>query len=269
MTRLGIIGGGNMAEALIAGLLKAKMVEPAQLLVSDLREERLEALSSKFKLKTTRDNLVAARECETLVMAVKPQQVREVLDEIGDELGGHHLLISIAAGIPIRKIETKCPRPVAVIRVMPNTPAMVQETAAGIALGTHATAVHRDMVVRMFNAIGEAVVVDEAQMDAVTALSGSGPAYVFHLVSGMVDAAVAEGLPRETAYSLAVQTVYGAARMLSLTAEDPAELRTKVTSPGGTTEAALKVLDAGKWNEILRDAIHAARVRSEELAQSA
>ena len=269
MTRLGIIGGGNMGEALIGGLLKGKLLEPAQLLVSDLREERLEALSGRYKVKTTRDNLVAARECETLVMAVKPQQVREVLDEIGDELGSHHLLISIAAGIPIRVIETKCPRPVAVIRVMPNTPASVQEVAAGIALGSHATPVHRDMVVRMFNAIGEAVVVDEAQMDAVTALSGSGPAYLFHMVAALVEAGVAEGLPRETAQALAVQTMYGAARMLSQTLEDPVELRKKVTSAGGTTEAALKVLDAGRWNEILREAVHAARVRSEELAAAA
>lgn len=269
MTRLGIIGGGNMAEALIAGILKAKLMDPGYLLVSDVQGDRLEQLSSRYKVKTTRDNLGVVRECETVMLAVKPQSVKEVLDEVADSFGGHQLIISIAAGIPIRVIETKCPRPVAVIRVMPNTCALVQEVAAGIALGSHASTTHREMVVKLFNAIGEAVVVDEDQMDAVTAVSGSGPAYLFLLVEALVAGGVAEGLSAETARALAVQTMYGASRMLSLTMEDPGALRKKVTSAGGTTEAAIKVLEAKGWAATMQEAVHAARVRSEELAQLA
>lgn len=268
MTRLGFIGGGNMAEALIAGLLKAKLLDPEKIQVSDVRDERLTELAAKYKVRTARNNLDVVRENETLILAVKPQQTKELLDEIASSVESHQLVISIAAGITIKYLEAKFPRQVPIVRVMPNTAAGVQEVAAGVSAGTRATAVHRDLVVRLFNAIGEAVEVTEEQMDAVTALSGSGPAYVFHLVEALVDAGKAEGLPDETARALAVQTVYGAAKMLSLSAEDPGELRRKVTSPGGTTEAAFKVLESKAWAETLKEAVHAARVRSEELAQA-
>ncbi len=269
MTRLGFVGGGNMAEALLAGIIKAKLLEPAQLLVCDIREDRLDQLAARYKVKTSRDILEVVRECETVVLAVKPPQIKEVLDEIGDELGSHHLVISVAAGVPIRLIESKLSRSVPVIRVMPNIPALVQETAAGIALGTHATPSHRDQAVQMFNAIGEALVVNEDQMDAVTAVSGSGPAYLFYMVEALIQAGVAEGLSPEVSRALAVQTAYGASRMLSLTMEDPAELRKKVASAGGTTEAALKTLESKGWDAILREAVHVARMRAEELAQMA
>jgi pyrroline-5-carboxylate reductase len=258
-----------MAEALVAGLIKAKLLEPARMLVSDVRNERLEHLSAKYKVKTTRNNLEVARDCDTVLLAVKPTVAGEVLDEISTVLGSHQLVISIVAGLPIASIEGRLAKPVAVIRVMPNTPALVQETAAGLAAGSRSTAAHLDMAVRMFNSIGEAHVVVEEQMDAVTALSGSGPAYFFRMVEAMVAAGVAEGLDQDTAHALAVQTAYGAARMMSQTMEDPASLRKKVTSPGGTTEAALKVLEDGKWGEILQDAIRAAKARSAELARGA
>jgi len=269
MTRLGIIGGGNMAEALVAGLIKAKLLEPVRMLVSDVREERLVHLASKYKVKTTRDNLEIARECDTVLLAVKPNVAGEVLDEISTVLGSHQLLVSIVAGLPIAAIEARLSKPVAVIRVMPNTAALVQEAATGIATGQSATPAHRDMALRMFNAIGEAHLVAEEQMDAVTALSGSGPAYFFRVIEAMEAAGVAEGLDAATARALAVQTAYGAARMMSQTMEDPADLRRKVTSPGGTTEAALKVLEEKKWGEILAEAIRAARVRAGELARGA
>lgn len=267
MTRLGIIGCGNMAEALLSGIIKAKLLQPVQMLVSDVRDEPLEQVAARYKVKTTRNNMEVVRECETIVLLVKPQQVKEVLDEVGDELGDHHLVISLAAGIPIRAIEGRMSRTVPVIRVMPNMPALVQETAAGIALGSHASASHRDQAVKMFNAIGEALVVTEDQMDAVTALSGSGPAYVFYLVEAMIKAGIAEGLAEEDARALAVQTAYGAARMLTLTMEDPADLRRKVTSSGGTTEAAIRTLEEKGWESILKEAVHAARVRAEEIAE--
>jgi pyrroline-5-carboxylate reductase len=267
MTRLGIIGAGNMAEALVAGIVKARLLDPSKVLVSDVKDERLKHLATRYKVKTTGNNLDVIRDNETVLIAVKPQQLKEVLDEVGGAVGDHHLIVSIVAGVPVRSIENRVGRGAAVIRVMPNTPALVQETAAGIALGSRARQSHADMVVKLFNAIGEAVVVDETLMDSVTALSGSGPAYVALMVEGMIKAGVAEGLTEENARALAVQTLYGTARMLSLTMEDPAELRKKVTSPGGTTEAGLKVLEDRKWIEILAEAIHMARVRAEELAQ--
>ncbi len=269
MTRLGIIGGGNMAEALVAGIVRAKLLDPSRILISDVREERLEQLAKKYRVKTTRNNMEVARENETVLIAVKPQHVKEVLDEISEVVGGHQLIISIAAGIPIRMIERRLARPAAVIRVMPNTPALVQEAAAGIALGSHAADVHKEMVITLFNAIGVAVVIDESHMDAVTALSGSGPAYVCLLIEGLVEAGVKEGLDPDVARELAVQTVYGTGRLLSQTAQDPAVLRAQVTSKGGTTEAALEVLGSRAWNQILIEAVHAARVRAEELATSA
>jgi len=267
MTRLGIIGAGNMAEALIAGIVKTRLLDPAKILVADSKDERLKHVSSRYKVKTTGNNLDVIRDNETVLIAVKPQQLKEVLDEVGGAVGDHHLIISIVAGVPIRSIENRIGRGAAVIRVMPNAAALVQESAAGIALGARARTSHSDMVVKLFNSIGEAVVVDETLMDSVTALSGSGPAYVCMLVEGMVKAGVAEGLTEESARSLAVQTVYGTAKLLSLTMEDPAALRAKVTSPDGTTEAAVKVLEEKNWNDILVEAIHMGRVRAEELAQ--
>jgi len=268
VTRLGFIGGGNMAEALISGLIRAKLLAPDKIQVSDIRDDRLEVLAAKYKVKCVRNNLDIVRENETIILAVKPQQVKEVLDEIASSVESHQLVISIVAGIPIRFLEAKFTRAVPVVRVMPNTAAGVQEVAAGVSAGSRATAVHRDLVVRLFNAIGEAAEVSEDQMDAVTALSGSGPAYVFHLVEALIAAGKAEGLSEDTARALAVQTVYGAAKMLSQMVEDPGALRKQVTSPGGTTEAAFKVLEEKGWAGILQEAVHAARVRSEELAES-
>jgi len=256
-----------MAEALIAGIVKTRLLDPGKILVSDIKDERLKHMASRYKVKTTGNSLDVIRDNETILIAVKPQQLKEVLDEIGGAIGDHHLIISIVAGVPIRYIEERIGRGAAVIRVMPNAPALVQETAAGIALGSRARPSHSDMVVKLFNSIGEAVVVDETLMDSVTALSGSGPAYVCMLVEGLVKGGVAEGLAEDVSRSLAVQTIYGTAKMLSLTMEDPAALRAKVTSPNGTTEAAVKVLDDKKWNDILVEAIHMARVRAEELAQ--
>ncbi len=269
MTRLGFIGGGNMTEALISGILKAKLVEPSRVVVSDVREERWRHFVSRYGIKGTRDNLEVVRECDTVLLAVKPQQVKEVLEEIAGTIGDHHLLISIAAGVTVRLIEGKIGGAVPVVRVMPNTAAMVREAATAIAPGAHANQGHVDTVLALFNSIGTAVVVDEEQMDSATALSGSGPAYVFYLIEALVEAGEEQGLSREVAHELAVQTVCGAGQMASQTMEDPAELRKKVTSPGGTTEAAIKLLDEKGWKKLMREAVKAARVRSEELAQIA
>lgn len=269
MIKLGIIGAGNMAEALLSGVLKAKLMTPDQIKISDIREERLAQLAARYKVKTAKSNQDVARDAETILLAVKPQQIKELLDEICRTVEPHQLVISIAAGIPLRVLEGKFTRPVPVIRVMPNTPAMVQEVAAGIASGRFVQKVHREFVVKMFNSMGEAVEVDESLMDAVTAVSGSGPAYLFYLVEALVEGGVAEGLDPEVARALAVQTMFGAAKMLSQTMEDPAKLRQQVTSPGGTTEAAIAVLTERDVAGAFKAAVAAARARSEELAKLA
>jgi len=269
MTRLGIIGGGNMSEAVLAGIIKTKLLAPERITVSDVKEERLEHLAKRYGVKTTRDNLIVMRESDTVILAVKPQQMKEVLDEVAQVSADHLLIISMAAGIPIRYIESRLGRSVPVIRVMPNAPALVRETAAAIAMGSSATTSHRDMVMALFNAIGQAVAVSEDQMDAVTALSGSGPAYVCSMVEAMVEAGVAEGITEDVARELVIQTVYGTAHMLGQTLESPDLVCKRVASPGGTTEAGMKVLDEKNWKAILKEAIHAARVRAEELAESA
>lgn len=267
MTRLGFIGGGNMAEALIAGIIKAKLVDPGRVYVSDIKEERWKQLSTRYRIKGTRENTEVARECDTIIICVKPSNVREVLEEIAGNVGDH-LVITIAAGVSIKSVEGRLGRSVPVIRAMPNTPALVMEAATGIARGIHATQAHIDTVLKIFNSIGTAVVVDEARMDAVTAVSGSGPAYVFYMIEALIEAAIEEGLAPADARELAVQTVCGAARMASSMVEEPAELRRKVTSPGGTTEAAIKVLDEKEWKKIMHEAVKAAKARSEEMAQS-
>jgi len=267
MTRLGFIGGGNMAEALIAGIIKAKLVEPARIYVSDIKDDRLKHLSSRYKIIATRDSAEVARECDTILVCVKPQNIRQVLEEIAGNVGDH-LVITIAAGVSIKSVEGNLGRAVPVIRAMPNTPASIMEAATGISRGAHATSAHLDTVLKIFNSIGTAVVVDESKMDVVTAISGSGPAYVFYMIEAMVEAAVEEGLTPDDARELAVQTVCGASRMASMMIEDPAELRKKVTSPGGTTEAAINVLEEKDWKVILYEAIKAARERSEELAKA-
>jgi len=267
MTRLGFIGGGNMAEALIAGIIKAKLVEPGRIYVSDIKDERWKHLTARYKVLGTRDSAEVARECDTILLCVKPQNIRQVLEEIAGNVGDH-LVITIAAGVSIKTVEGKLGRAVPVIRCMPNTPASIMEAATGIARGAHATSQHVDTVLKIFNSIGTAVVVDESKMDAVTAVSGSGPAYVFYMIEALVEAGVEQGLAPADARELAVQTVCGASRMASMMVEDPAELRKKVTSPGGTTEAAIKVLEEREWKNIMHEAVKAARVRSEELAQA-
>jgi len=267
MTRLGFVGGGNMAEALVSGILKAGLVEPSRVFVSDTKEERRKHLSSRYGVKTTKDNLEVVRECDTVIIAVKPQQIKEVLEEMAGTVGDHHLVITVAAGVSARFVEGKLGGSVPVIRVMPNMPANVQEAATAISPGGHARQAHIDTVLKIFNSIGSAVVVDESQMDSVTAVSGSGPAYFFYMIEALTEAGVEQGLAPEVARELAVQTACGAAQVALSTMEDPAELRKKVTSPGGTTEAAIAVLEEKGWKKILREAVKAARVRSEELSQ--
>lgn len=262
--KIAFLGGGNMAEALIKGMLSADVAKSRQMFVTDASPARLEYLK-KFNIVFAKSNIEAVREAEIVLLCVKPQVMDGVLAEIADAAGPSKLVISIAAGITITRLETALTSGPRVIRVMPNTPALVLAGAAGLAKGTRATDGDMALALEIFSAVGKAVVVEEKLMDAVTGLSGSGPAYVFTLIEALSDAGVKVGIPRPLALELAVQTVYGSAKMVLETKEHPAKLRDMVTSPGGTTIAGMHELEKGKFRAVLMNAVEAATKRSIEL----
>jgi len=268
MGTIGFIGGGNMAEALIKGISTAGLYNPGDIFVSDIRAERLKVLSEKYNVATTEKNAEAAGKVDILVLSVKPQNMDEALDSIKGAVNEDVLVISIAAGVRVKKVAGKL-GDVAIVRVMPNTPALVGEGASALYPNDKAKP-ELEKVKSIFSAVGRAVVLDrEELMDAVTAVSGSGPAYYFFVMEQMTKAAVQLGLPEELAEDLVLQTAKGAA-LLAVEAgkrgENPAELRRKVTSPGGTTEAAIKVFTEGNLDKIISNAIAKARDRSRELS---
>ena len=266
--RISFIGGGNMATALIEGLLVAGTSRPAELCASDVRPEALQALAQKRGIGTTQDN---ARACDAdvIVLSVKPQVFPALLPELAAHIGPKHLVISIAAGVPLSVIEDKLGANVRVVRAMPNTPALVAAGATAIAAGQHATPDDMTTAQRIFESVGVCVSVPENLMDAVTALSGSGPAYVFLLAEALVDAGVHVGLSQADATRLALQTMFGAGKLLASSSDAPAELRRKVTSPGGTTQAGVGVLEASGLRDIVKKAVEAARDRGAELGREA
>jgi pyrroline-5-carboxylate reductase len=264
---LGFIGGGNMAEAMIRGLLKAQLLGPQEILASDVTAERLTYLQQTFGIRTSRDNAEVAGKADIVLFAVKPQIMSPVLDGLLDVITEEKLLISIAAGISTRLIAEKFPGKVRVIRVMPNTPALVLEAASALAPGAAATPEDLELAKRLFAAVGKVVVVEETLMDAVTGLSGSGPAYIFLIIDALSDAGVKVGLSRKVAQLLAAQTVLGAARMVLETHKHPGELKDMVTSPGGTAIAGLHTLEAGGLRTTLINAVEAATRRSMELGR--
>lgn len=263
---IAFLGGGNMAEALIKGMLSADVAKSVQMAVADTSADRL-AYLRKFNIgKLTASNPEAVRDAGIVLLCVKPQVMDSVLAEIATAKGKDALVISIAAGITISRIEKALPG-ARVVRVMPNTPALVLAGAAGIAKGTHATSGDLAIAQRIFGAVGKAVIVEEKLLDAVTGLSGSGPAYVFVMIDALSDAGVKEGIPRQTALELAAQTVFGAAKMVLETGEHPGKLRDMVTSPGGTTIEGLHALEKGKLRATLMNAVEAATARSKELGK--
>jgi len=264
---LGFIGGGNMAEAMIRGLLKAQLLGPQDMLVSDVTVERLTYLQETFGIRTSQDNAEVAGKADIVLFAVKPQIMSPVLDGLLDVITEQKVLISIAAGISTRFIAEKFPGKVRVIRVMPNTPALVLEAASALAPGAAATPEDLELAKRIFAAVGKVVVVEEVLMDAVTGLSGSGPAYIFLIIDALSDAGVKVGLSRKVAQLLAAQTVLGAARMVLETHKHPGELKDMVTSPGGTAIAGLHTLEAGGLRTTLINAVEAATRRSMELGR--
>lgn len=269
MDTLGFIGGGNMAEALIKGVISSKMYPPENITASDIKSERLEFLKEQYKIRTTADNAELARSVDVLVLSIKPQNMADVLDGIKGSVNPETLVISIAAGIKTEMISSALGN-VGVVRVMPNTPALISQGAAALYATDRAKSALRKAQ-RIFEAVGVAVFVeDEGLIDAVTAVSGSGPAYFFLLMEEMIKTAIQLGLPSDVAKNLVLQTAKGAATLAveaDRNNQTPAELRKKVTSPGGTTEAAIKVFEQGRIGELILKALTRARDRGRELAK--
>ncbi len=260
-----IIGAGVMGETLLSGLVRAgRRVD--QLMVGEKRAERARELEERYGVAVV-SNREAAAKADTVALVVKPQDMGDVLDEIAPDLRAGQLLVSLAAGITTSFIESRVPDGVAVVRVMPNTPALVDEGMAAIAPGSHCDESHLAEAESLMASTGKVLRIPEKQMDAVTAISGSGPAYIFFVVESMIEAGVHLGLPRATATDLVVQTLVGSAAMLRETGTHPVVLREQVTSPGGTTASALRELEVHRVRAAFLAAMEAARNRSRELAE--
>ena len=265
--QVAILGAGVMGETLLSGLVRAGRA-PHTLLVGEKRPERGEELRERYGVEVVA-NRDAARKADTVVVVVKPQDMGDLLEEIAPELRAGQLVVSLAAGITTAFIESHLPEGVAVVRVMPNTPALVDEGMAAISRGSHCDEAHLAEAEALMAATGRVVRVPERQQDAVTAISGSGPAYLFFVVEAMIEAGVHLGLPRTTSTELVVQTVVGSAKLLRETGEHPTVLREQVTSPGGTTAAAIRQLEDHKVRAAFLTAMEAARDRSRALAEGA
>lgn len=263
--KIAFIGGGNMAEAIMRGLLREDV--GVGICVAEISPKRRDELAARFSnVRIVGDAVEAAQWGEVVILAIKPQHAEGVLDLIEPAITPQKLVISIMAGIPTAKIEANLVPGCRVIRAMPNTPALIGAGATAVCSGRKALTDDLDLARQIFALVGTAVSVEEKLMDAVTGLSGSGPAYVFTFIEALADAGVKNGLPRDVAAQLAAQTVLGGARMVVETGEHPVLLREKVTSPGGTTIAALHALENGSFRGVVMDAVEAACLKSKELA---
>ncbi len=265
--RIGFIGAGNMAEALIRGLVRGNHIPAQQVLASAPRQDRLDELASDYGIAVTTSNQQVAAQCSVVVLSVKPQILETVLREISDSLAPGALLVSVAAGVDTGTIEQAVAEGVRVVRAMPNTPALVGAGATAIAAGKHAAAADLATARAMFDAVGITVELAETHLDAVTGLSGSGPAYIFLILEALADAGVKVGLARRNAQRLAAQTVMGSAKMLLDTDEHPGQLKDMVTSPGGTAIAGLHTLEQGGLRTTLINAVETATKRAKELGR--
>ncbi len=263
---LAIIGTGRIGEALLRGLVRSETLPPDRIICTTRRQDRCDQLEADFGVRATTDNAKAVQEADVVILAIKPQKLSGVLEEIADACRPDQTVISVVAGATTAGIEQALFGRVPVVRVMTNTPVQVDEAMSVLAPGSHAEPTNLAIARDILEHVGKVVQLDEEHLDAVTALSGSGPAYFFLLAEAMIDAGILLGLPRDVASELIIQTMVGSAVMLRDTGRHPVELREMVTSPGGTTIAAIRELEAARVRAAFLDAIEAARNRSQELA---
>jgi pyrroline-5-carboxylate reductase len=267
--KIAFLGSGNMAEALVKGLLASGTAAKEELLCAEPRAERREELRLRHGVAVTPDNVAAVRQADIVVLSVKPQAMDDLLEEIAPAVDASKLVVSIAAGVPIAAIARKLGAGTRLVRTMPNTPALVGAGATALSRGAHATDADLAQAVALFDAVGTSVVVDEQLLDAVTGLSGSGPAFVFLAIEALADGGVKAGLSRPIALALAAQTVAGAGRLVLETGEHPGRLKDQVTSPGGTSIAGVHALETAGFRAALIAAVEAATRRSRELGEIA
>jgi pyrroline-5-carboxylate reductase len=265
--RIGFLGCGNMGEAMVKGLVAANVVQAEAMIASDTRPDRLAELDRRYGVRVAKDNVELVRESDVVVLAVKPQIMTPVLKEIASSLSRRQLVISIAAGVATATIRTAVGKDIRLIRVMPNTPALVLEGATAIAKAKGLEAGDLETAEEIFGAVGKVVVLEEELMDAVTGLSGSGPAYVAVVIESLADGGVKMGLDRATAMTLATQTVLGAAKLLQETGVHPGSLKDMVSSPGGTSITGIAALEEGGIRTTFIKAVERATLRSRELGR--
>lgn len=263
--KIGFIGCGNMASAMIGGIIKSKIVDPKDILGADLYKPSLEKVKENFEIKISDDNKEVAKNSNVLFLSVKPQFYESVIKEISSSINDETLIVTIAPGQTIEKLEKLFDRPVHLIRTMPNTPALVKEGMAAMCPNSLASEKQIEICKSIFSSFGRVEIVEEYMMDAVTAISGSSPAYVFMMIEAMADAGVLKGLPRAKAYTFAAQAVLGSAKMLLELGKHPGELKDMVTSPAGTTIEACKVLEDEGFRGAIIDACVACADKSAEL----
>ncbi|MDT7043969.1 pyrroline-5-carboxylate reductase [Candidatus Nitronereus thalassa] len=264
---IAIIGAGNIAEALVSGLLKKRVVQPSQIFATDVSESRLKHFKTQYGVRVGSDNAQAAKWCDILILAVKPQVIDEVVVGLKLPARSNPLVLSVAAGVPIERIQSKLRSTKHIIRVMPNTPSIVLEGATALAGGPGVSSQELEIGKSIFEAVGKVVVVEETHIDTITGLSGGGPAYVYVFIEALADGGVKMGLPREVAQLLAAQTVLGAAKMVLESGEHPGALKDRVASPGGTTIAGLHSLEEGKLRGTVINAVQSATLRSRKLGK--
>lgn len=265
--KIAFLGSGNMAGALVKGLLAAGAAKPAEIFCTDTRKERLDELHAKHGVRVGQDNAEAAGWADVVVLSTKPQVFDRLLPDVARGVRGETLVISIAAGVPVAAIEALLPPATRVVRTMPNTPCLVDAGATAIAAGSYASAEDVELARKLFASVGVTVVLDEYLLDAVTGLSGSGPAYIFLIIEALSDAGVKMGLHRDSAQLLSAQTVLGSAKLLLETGEHPGRLKDMVTSPGGTAIAGLHTLEAGGLRTTLINAVETATARAKQLGE--
>jgi pyrroline-5-carboxylate reductase len=266
-SNIGFLGAGKMATALAKGFVRAEIVLPREIIASDPHGAAQKTFTNETDAKVVASNIEVAKFANVLILATKPDQAAAALAEISGAFTKNHLLISIAAGVTIAKLENHLPAKARVIRVMPNTPALVGAGASAFALGKNATTADGELAKKLLSAVGLAFQVKEDLLDAVTGLSGSGPAYVYQFIEALSDGGVAAGLPRDIATKLAAQTVLGGARMVLETGQHPGALKDQVTSPGGTTIEGLHALEKGSFRATIMSAVRAATEKSKKLGQ--
>jgi len=265
--KIGFVGAGNMAEAMMKGLLHSGVSKPQNVVASDVQKDRLGFIKELFDVSVCEKNEDAVDQADIVVLAVKPQILEPVLLELADHLDASKLIISIAAGVSLATIESHLKRDLRLIRAMPNIAALVLESATAICPGKHASQEDLELAKAVFDSVGKTVTIEEGLMDAVTGLSGSGPAYLFLIIDALADAGVKVGLSRHNALTLSAQTVLGAAKLLIQTGEHPGRLKDLVTSPGGTAIAGLHTLEEGGLRTTLINAVEVATRRSGELGK--